>query len=81
MAPGVVGFEHGVEDAFEEGQLVWGAGRGELGDGIGGGVYEGVGAGSGYLVVGTADFEVEGGDGGVGGGEVGLEILLGDVVW
>ena len=64
---GVVRLEHGVENALQEADLVGRVGGGELGDGVGGGVDEGVDAGAGGLMRGAADFEVEGGEGVVGG--------------
>ncbi len=48
-------------------------------DGITGRVDEGVDACSGSLVVGTADFEVVGGDNVVGCGDVGVEVGFGDI--
>lgn len=52
---------------------------GELSDGIRGRVHKGIGAGSGDLVVGAADFQVEGRDGGIRGRNVGLEIFFGNI--
>ena len=52
----------------------------QLSNRITGRVYEGVDAGPGGLVIGAADFEVERGDGIVGGGDVGIEVGLGDIL-
>ena len=52
----------------------------ELRYGVGGCIYEGEDTGSVVLGEGAADFEVEGGDGCVQGGDVVVEIRLGDVV-
>lgn len=52
----------------------------QLSDRITGRVYKGVDAGSGGLVIGAADLKVERGDGIVGGGDVGIEVCLGDVL-
>lgn len=77
---GVVGFEDGVEETPEEGDFLGGVGRGELQEGVGGGVGEDVvgcsgggGVRGGGLRGECADVEVQRGEGGVGGGEVGLE--------
>lgn len=74
MTRGIVGFEHGVQDALEVADFIGGVGGRQLRDGIAGGVDESVDTGAGGLVVGAADFEVEGGDGAVGGGDVGVEV-------
>ena len=75
----VVSLEHGVEDAFEEADFVRGVDGGELGEVVGGGVDEGVGALPGGLVEGAADFEVEGREGVVGFCDEGVEVGFGDV--
>ena len=51
-----------------------------MSDWVAGGIYESVDARSGGLMVGAADLEVEGGDGTVGGGEVGIEVSLSDIL-
>lgn len=79
MTRGIIGFEHGVQDALEVADFIGGVGGGYLGYGIAGGVDEGVDAGSRGLVVGAADFEVEVGDGIVGGVDVGGEVSFGHV--
>lgn len=81
VARGVVSFEHGVQDALEVADFIGGVGGCELGDGVAGGVDEGVDAGARGLVVSAADFEVEGRDGAVGGGDVGGEVSFGHVFW
>jgi hypothetical protein len=85
-----VGVEHGVEDALDEGDLVGGVDRRKLGQRVAGRVDEGVDAlrdgvrrvgVDGRLAAGASDFEVEGRDGGVGGGDVGGEVVFCDVFW
>lgn len=58
----VVGFEHGVQQAPDVGYFVGGEAGCELGEGVGGLVYDGVGADFGLLVDCVADFEVVGFD-------------------
>ena len=79
MPRGVVGLEHGVEDPLQEADLVGGVDGGELGQVVAGGVDQGVGAEAGRLVECAADFEVEGGDGVVGGGDEVVEVGFRDV--
>lgn len=85
-----MGVEHGVEDALDEGDLVGGVDRRKLGQRVAGRVDEGVDAlrdgvrrvgVDGRLAAGASDFEVEGRDGGVGGGDVGGQVVFCDVFW
>ena len=76
----IIGLEHCVKDPFEKADFVGCMYGRQLSDGITGRVYEGVDAGPGGLVIGAADFEVERGDGIVGGGDVGIEVSLGDIL-
>ena len=74
-----MGLEHGVEQALQEANLV-GCVRGrELRDGIRGRVDEGVVPHARRLVRGATDLEVEGGEGMVGGGDVGVKVGGSDV--
>lgn len=81
MTRGIVSFEHGVQDALEVADFIGGVGGRELRDRVAGGVDESVDAGAGGLVVGAADFEVERGDGVVGGGDVGVEVSFRHIFW
>lgn len=76
----VVGVEHGVEEPPDVGDFAGGEARGELGEGVGGFIYEGVGGFFGGLVARVADFEAVGLESGVDGLDDGCyEALLGHV--
>lgn len=75
----VVGVEHVVEHALEEGNLVGRVGGGQLRELVRGRVDEGVDAGAVVLVERAADLEVVVVDGGVGCGDVGGDDAVRDV--
>lgn len=84
----VIGVEHGVQDALHKRDLIRGVCRRELRERVAGRVDEGVDAVCStaipvssfrQLVQGASDLEVEWGDGGVCGGDVGGEVGLRDV--
>lgn len=75
----IVGLEHCVEDSFEKADFVGCMYGRQLGDRITGGVDDSVDARSCGLMIAAADLEVEGGDGIVGCGDVGIEVGLGDI--
>lgn len=79
--------KHGVQQALDKRDFVGRVRRGELRQWVARRIDQRVDKWAGALAVavegalsfGAADFEVEGGDGRVGGGDVRVEVVLGDV--
>lgn len=79
MSRGIVGFEHGVEDPFDEADLVWRMYGGQLCEVVAVGIDQSVDSGPSRLMEGAADFEIEGRDGVVSGSNEAIQICFRDI--
>ncbi len=75
----IISLKHGIQNSLDESYIVRASSGGHLCQRITCAVHDGPDLLFGYLVGCVADFVVEGREGAGGGGDVGVEVFLGDV--